>query len=42
MSYLTYNSVAMQVESFQRFDQRAVYSDDGADYLYLLMPVRVP
>lgn len=34
MNYLTYNSVAMQVESFQRFDQRAVYSDDGTDYLY--------
>lgn len=34
MGYLTYNSIPMQVESFQRFDQRSVYSDDGADYLY--------
>lgn len=34
MSYLSYNSVPMQVESFQRFDQVAIYSDDGADYHY--------
>lgn len=34
MAYFTYNGIALQVESFQRFDQRAVYSDDGADYLY--------
>jgi hypothetical protein len=34
MSYMSYNEVPMEVESFQRFDQMSVYSDDGADYLY--------
>lgn len=34
MAYFSYDAITMAVESFQRFDQRSVYSDDGADYLF--------
>jgi hypothetical protein len=39
--YFSYNSITMEVEDFQQFDQRAVYSDDGSTYLYTEFTIAV-